>query len=104
MIINKRLIGFLICSFQENPIYNINLFVLQEYGKFVELCLTVKNQWELLTGDDGVGFRELSIHMFAQKFFERKKILKNQFTFFKKNIKPERKSKLDALGFVWKVK
>jgi len=39
------------CLFQENPIYNINLFVLQEYGKFVELCLTC----EELVGDNHRG-------------------------------------------------
>jgi len=27
----------------ENPIYNINRFVLQECGKFVEVCLSAKN-------------------------------------------------------------
>ena len=36
----------------ENPIYNINRFVLQECGKVVEGCLTVKNQCGLLTGGD----------------------------------------------------
>ena len=36
---------------QENPIYNINRFVLQEMGRIVEGCLTVKNQWELITGE-----------------------------------------------------
>ena len=41
---------------QENPIYNINRFVLQEMGILLGGCLTVKNQWGLLTGDDGVGF------------------------------------------------
>ena len=35
--------------------YTINRFVLQESGKVVEGCLTVKNYWGLLTGDDEVG-------------------------------------------------
>ncbi len=39
----------------ENTKYRINRFVLQESGKVVEGCLTVKNYWGLLTGDDEVG-------------------------------------------------
>ena len=38
-------------------------------GILLRGCLNVKNYWELLTGDDGVGFRGLSIHIFAMKFF-----------------------------------
>jgi len=30
--------------------------ILQECGILLGGCLTVKNYWELLTGDDGVGF------------------------------------------------
>ena len=41
----------------ENTKYLINRFVLQELGQVVEDSLTVKNKWELLTGDDGVGFK-----------------------------------------------
>ena len=33
---------------------------IQEYGILLGGCLTVKNQWELLTGDDGVGFGEIN--------------------------------------------
>ena len=36
----------------------INRFDLQESGDFGG-CLTVKNQWELLTGDDGVGIMKI---------------------------------------------
>jgi len=34
--------------------YLINRFVLQEWGEDFGGCLTGKNQWGLLTGDDGV--------------------------------------------------
>jgi len=34
---------------------NINRFVLQEWGILLGGCLTVKNKWELITGDDGCG-------------------------------------------------
>ena len=34
--------------------HTINRFVLQELGLVVEPCLTVKNYWGLLAGDDGV--------------------------------------------------
>ena len=40
----------------EDTKYLINRYVLQECGKCLEVCLTVKNQWGLLTGDDVVGF------------------------------------------------
>ena len=32
----------------------MNRLVLQEYGILLGECLTVKNYWGLLTGDDGV--------------------------------------------------
>ena len=35
-------------------------FELQESGILLGGCLTVKNYWELLTRDDGVGFMTLS--------------------------------------------
>ena len=35
----------------------MNLYVLQELGILLGGCLVVKNYWELLTGDDGVGVR-----------------------------------------------
>jgi len=41
--------------------YIFNQFVLQECRKIVELCLTVKNQWGLLTGDHGVGCGGISM-------------------------------------------
>jgi len=31
----------------------MNLYVLQELGILLGVCLTVKNLWELLTGDVG---------------------------------------------------
>ena len=36
--------------------YTTNRFVIQELGILLGGCLTVKNYWELFTGDDGVGF------------------------------------------------
>ena len=47
--------------FQEYSIYNTNRFVLQEEILFGG-CLTVKNQWGLLTGDD-VTDLEISIRV-----------------------------------------
>ena len=41
--------------FYENTIYNIHRFVLQGVGILLGGCLTVKNKWGTMTGDDGVG-------------------------------------------------
>ena len=41
-----------------SPIYNTNRFDLQELGILLGWCMTVKNSGGLLTGDDGVGFKE----------------------------------------------
>ncbi len=41
--------------FYENTIYNIHRFVLQGGGILLGGCLTVKNKWRTMTGDDGVG-------------------------------------------------
>ena len=38
---------------KENSIYTRIQGILQELGILLEGCLTVKNQWGLLTGDDG---------------------------------------------------
>ena len=46
-----------------NPIYNTNRFVLQECGDITwRVSDTVKNEWELITGDDGVCLGESSIY------------------------------------------
>ena len=44
---------------QKNPKYLINRFVLQELGILLGRYLTMKNQQELLTGEDLVGFIKL---------------------------------------------
>ena len=49
-------------------------------------CLTVKNLWGSLTGDDELVLWRYPFTCSPWSFFERKKILKNQFTFFKKNM------------------
>jgi|TARA_B100000959_G_scaffold180615_1_gene189000 hypothetical protein len=50
---SRCFIGFLISVLGEPNIYQ-NLGRFTRNGKVVELCLTVKNYWGLLTGDDGV--------------------------------------------------
>ena len=44
MMISNRLIGFLICWFQKNPIYNINWCVLQEKEILLGDCKN-ENNW-----------------------------------------------------------
>ena len=45
------------------PIYNINRFVLQECGDITwRVSDTVKNERELITGDDGVCLGESNIY------------------------------------------
>ena len=45
------------------PIYNINRFDLQECGDITwRVSDTVKNEWELITGDDGVCLGESNIY------------------------------------------
>jgi len=45
------------------PIYNINLFVLQECGDITwRVSDTVKNERELIAGDDGVCLGESNIY------------------------------------------
>ena len=45
------------------PIYNINRFDLQECGDITwRVSGTVKNERELITGDDGVGLGESNIY------------------------------------------
>ena len=61
MIMSRCLTWFPNWFVYKNPIYNINRFVLQGSGSYLEGCLTVKNQWELLTGDDGVHANKISI-------------------------------------------
>ena len=46
---------------KEKLIYNTNRFVLQECVIILGECLTGKNQWELLTGDDVVDLFHLLI-------------------------------------------
>ena len=79
------------CAPSQNPIIKYNslfighfhLFIIglrnlfyQKVGRLYKnmgillgWCLTVKNWWGILSGDGGVGFRGLSIHMFAMKCF-----------------------------------
>ena len=48
---------------QENPTYTINQFVLQECGDITwRVSDTVKNERELITGDDGVCLGESNIY------------------------------------------
>ena len=42
------------------PNYITNRFVLQELEILLGRCLTLKNWWWLVTGDDGVGFGEIN--------------------------------------------
>ena len=46
--------------YQENTIYNINRFVLQECGKIVDGVWLWRISGGLLTGDDGIGFGEIN--------------------------------------------
>ena len=46
--------------YQENPIYNINRFVLQECGKIVEGVWLWRISGGLLTGDDRISFGEIN--------------------------------------------
>ena len=49
--------------YQGKPIYTKTWWILQEQRILLGRCLTVKNLWELLTGDDGgVGLGESKIY------------------------------------------
>ena len=48
-------ISVLISSGYELTKYRINRVVIKEKGILLGVCLTVKNRWGLLTGDDEVG-------------------------------------------------
>ena len=49
-------------------IYHNSGVIYKKVGILLGGCLTVKNYWELLTGDDLVGFRGLFIHIFSIHF------------------------------------